>query len=406
MMDKHDKPDIIDPMLVTESTEATDPAEPIERIEPAEPIERIDPVEPIERIDPLDPMLSNEPAEPFEPAERTGFADDKSRLVPMIAFSQRRRFRARARRGDSHANSAAAAGGQLSLAARGSGRPRIGRPADLAGLPVMAISIAALEAAAADGWRGTEEAALGGWLLRAADGFTGRANSALAVGDPGLPLAAAIGKVSEWYQARGLPAMIAVAYPLGRPRDSEVDRLLEDRGWLVRPAPATVMTAAAGAIARTAGAIPRPAGIARPAGAIARTAGGLPVSMDGKPDDNWLALYHYRGQQPPPVVRRLLMSAPWQAFGSVREAGQTLAVGRVAVAGDWAGLTAVEVHPGHRRRGLATAITAALAAEAAARGVTGIYLQVEDSNAAARALYHRVGFTDHHGYHYRIAPAA
>lgn len=250
----------------------------------------------------------------------------------------------------------------------------------------MAISIAALEAAAAGGWRGTEEAALGGWLLRAAEGFTGRANSALAVGDPGLPLAAAVDQVCEWYQARGLPAMIAVAYPLGRPQDTEVDRLLQGRGWLVRPAPATVMTAAASL--------------------ISGPAGELPVSMDGKPDDDWLALYHYRGQQPPPIVRRLLMSAPWQAFGSVREAGQTLAIGRVAVAGDWAGLTAVEVHPGRRRRGLATAITAALAAEAAARGVTGIYLQVEDSNAAARALYHRAGFTDHHGYHYRIAPGA
>jgi ribosomal protein S18 acetylase RimI-like enzyme len=117
-----------------------------------------------------------------------------------------------------------------------------------------------------------------------------------------------------------------------------------------------------------------------------------------------VALYHYRGQQPPPIVRRLLMSAPWQAFGSVRAAGQTIAVGRVAVAGEWAGLTAVEVHPDHRRRGLATAITAVLAAAAAARGVTGIYLQVEDGNLPARGLYRRAGFTSHHGYHYRIAP--
>ena len=126
--------------------------------------------------------------------------------------------------------------------------------------------------------------------------------------------------------------------------------------------------------------------------------------MASDPDDDWLALYHYRGQPPPPVVRRLLMSAPWQAFGSVRRAGQVLAIGRVAVAAGWAGLTAVEVHPEHRRGGLATAVTAALAAAAAARGVAGVYLQVEDGNAAARGLYHRAGFTDHHGYHYRIAP--
>jgi GNAT superfamily N-acetyltransferase len=246
------------------------------------------------------------------------------------------------------------------------------------------ISIPALEAAAAGGWRPAEEAALGGWLLRAAGGFTGRANSALAVGDPGLPLAAAIEKVRAWYQARSLPPMIATAFPLGRPQENGADRFLEERGWSIRPGPATVMTAAPGAIARLAGAIR--------------------VDMSGQPDDGWLALYHYRGQPLPPIAGRLLMSAPWQAFASVRTASQTVAIGRVAVAAEWAGLTAVEVHREHRRRGLATAITAALATAAAARGVTGIYLQVEDGNAAARALYRRAGFADHHGYHYRVAP--
>ena len=56
----------------------------------------------------------------------------------------------------------------------------------------MPVTIAELEAVAAQGWRAPEEAPLGGWLLRAAEGFTGRANSALAVGDPGLPLADAL----------------------------------------------------------------------------------------------------------------------------------------------------------------------------------------------------------------------
>jgi ribosomal protein S18 acetylase RimI-like enzyme len=51
------------------------------------------------------------------------------------------------------------------------------------------------------------------------------------------------------------------------------------------------------------------------------------------------------------------------------------AIGRVAAAGGWAGLTAIEVHPGHRRRGLGLAITAALTAAAAPRGVIGFYLQ-------------------------------
>ena len=255
----------------------------------------------------------------------------------------------------------------------------------------MTVLIGELERAAARGWRAPEEAALGRWLLRAADGFTGRANSALAVGDPGLPLAAAVTEVCRWYRTRGLPPMVAVPYPLGRPRSGAIDRFLGDElGWPVRPGAATVMTADPGQVA----------------GQAAAAGAGAGVDVDAEPDEDWLALYRSRGRRPPPVSRRLLMSAPWQAFASVREAGDTFAIGRVAVAGNWAGLTAVEVHPGHRRRGLGAAVTAALAAAVAARGVSGLYLQVEDDNGAARALYRRVGFADHHGYHYRVAPAA
>jgi GNAT superfamily N-acetyltransferase len=252
----------------------------------------------------------------------------------------------------------------------------------------VTISIGDLERAAAAGWRAPEEAALGDWLLRAAGGFTGRANSALAVGDPGLALAAAITQVSRWYRARGLPPMVAISYSLGQPRSSAVDRFLGDElGWPVRPGAATVMTADPGEVA----------GRAAPAAAG--------VDVDAEPDEAWLTLYRFRGRRPPPVSRRLLMSAPWQAFGSVRVADATVAIGRVAVAGNWAGLTAVEVHPRHRRRGLGGAVTAALAAAAVARGAGGLYLQVEDDNGAARALYRRAGFADHHGYHYRVAPA-
>lgn len=251
----------------------------------------------------------------------------------------------------------------------------------------MAISISDLEDIAAGGWRGTEEDRLGGWRLRAAGGFTGRANSALAVGDPGLPLPAAAAAVHGWYAARDLPAMISVPYPCGRPEDTGVDRFLAGAGWTVRSGAATVMTAPTMAIAR----------IAPP--------DQVPVSFAAEPDDAWLARYHYRGLPDlPPGARQVLRSAPWQAFAAIRDGGATLAIGRVAVTQGWAGLTAIEVDPAHRRRGLAQVLTAALAAQAGAQGAHRLYLQVEDGNAPARALYHRLGFTDHHGYHYRVAP--
>jgi N-acetylglutamate synthase len=260
----------------------------------------------------------------------------------------------------------------------------------------MTVSIDELEVAAADGWRAPEEAALGGWRLRAAGGFTGRANSALASGDPGMPLAEAADEVCRWYRARGLPPRIAIAFPAGAPQDSAVDRFLAARGWAADHG-AVVMTAAPHTVTATAA----EAGMNR----VDLDRVDLDrVDLDPEPDEGWLALYRYRGGKPPPVSRRLLISAPWQAFGSVREDGRTIAIGRVAAARGWAGLTAIEVDPAHRRRGLGGAITGALVAAAARRGVTGIYLQVAGDNDAARSLYRRAGFVDHHEYHYRVAP--
>jgi GNAT superfamily N-acetyltransferase len=272
----------------------------------------------------------------------------------------------------------------------------------------VAISIPDLEQRAALGWRAPEEERLGDWLLRAADGFTGRANSALATGHPGCPLDHAARSVRDWYQARGLPAMIAISYPAGRPQAVPLDGFLAGLGWGVRPGTATVMTAQAGQVAGA-------ARTGRAGGVLAGRAGGSPgpgpaempihVEMAPEPSEEWLALYHYRGQPSlPPIARQVLTSAPWQAFASVRAGGQTIAIGRVAAAAGWAGLTAIEVAPGHRRRGLATAVTAALAAQAAAHGAGHVYLQVEDDNEPARILYRRIGFTAHHDYHYRIAP--
>jgi N-acetylglutamate synthase len=250
------------------------------------------------------------------------------------------------------------------------------------------ISIADLERVAALGWQAPERGQAGNWLLRAAGGFTGRANSALAAGGPGIPLEAAVEQARRWYAARGLPAMIAVPFPLSGPADSAVDRYLARRGWRIRPGPATVMTASPQAVASRGGAALELAELAP------------------EPDDGWLSQYHYRGRDLPGAARAVLMSAPWQAFGSIRDDGRTLAVGRVAAGGGWAGITAVEVAPGHRRRGLATAMTAALAAAAARHGAAGLYLQVEDGNEAARRMYLRAGFTCHHRYHYRVGPAS
>jgi ribosomal protein S18 acetylase RimI-like enzyme len=128
------------------------------------------------------------------------------------------------------------------------------------------------------------------------------------------------------------------------------------------------------------------------------------VRFAAEPDAAFLGLYRYRGQDLPPIARTLMMSAPWQAFGTISRDGRTVACGRISVAGDLGVLTAVEVDPSSQRQGLGTAITAGLAAAAAGQGARRILLQVETTNAAARALYLRCGFRDSHRYHYMLSP--
>jgi N-acetylglutamate synthase len=251
-------------------------------------------------------------------------------------------------------------------------------------------TITELERMAAAHWRGTEEEWLGDWLLRAAGGFTGRANSALPLGDPGLPLEAALAAVTRWYQARALPPMIAVPTPIaaGFPAPG-LDRELSRRGWGARPGPAFVMLAD----------LPLPA-------SAAEFPAGRDIQVSREPDDAWAATYHYRGQDYlPPVARQVLTSADEQSFVSIRDGETVLAIARLSVVGGWAGLTAVEVHPGHRRQGLGVAVTAAAAQEAARRGASRLFLQVEVDNAPAQALYAGLGFRVSHRYHYRVAPA-
>jgi N-acetylglutamate synthase len=269
-------------------------------------------------------------------------------------------------------------------------------------MPARDAAIADLELAAAGHWRGTQEERLGDWLLRAADGFTGRANSALAVGDPGLPLPDALAAVTSWYRARGLPPMIAVPMALGgepsppRRQGHDLDHFLAQRDWATRPGPAFVMIAGAGAA-------PGPLQLSLEAALPAGTA----LRVDAEPDDAWLAMYHYRGRELPAIARTLLLSAPWQGFASIRdEAGSPLAIARLSVGGGWAGITAVEVTAARRRRGLGTLITRAVCDQAARRGARQVFLQVETDNSAAQAMYGRCGFRYSHRYHYRIAPAA
>ncbi len=133
------------------------------------------------------------------------------------------------------------------------------------------------------------------------------------------------------------------------------------------------------------------------------------VEVADAPTEAWLAAYHYRGGALPPVAIEVLHTGDRPAFAAVVEPAAdgpaVVAIARSALDEGWLGVTAVEVDPGQRRRGLATHLLRGLLEHGRASGAHSAYLQVDDTNTVAHALYGRVGFTVHHTYRYFSAPA-
>jgi ribosomal protein S18 acetylase RimI-like enzyme len=78
-----------------------------------------------------------------------------------------------------------------------------------------------------------------------------------------------------------------------------------------------------------------------------------------------------------------------------------VAVGIAVEADGLVGLFCLAVDPARRRAGLGTALVRSLLA---ASGASVAYLQVEENNAPAVALYTRLGFAEAYRYCHRIAP--
>ncbi|MHB1473009.1 MAG: GNAT family N-acetyltransferase [Dermatophilaceae bacterium] len=260
------------------------------------------------------------------------------------------------------------------------------------GAPHLAISMEDLERTMVAGWQPLERAELGGWLLRAAAGFTGRANSVLPLGNPGVPLPEAVGRCESWYDDRGLRHLFSLFGPAGFAADDDpLGRELLSRDY--EPFNNTVVLTAATAALPT----------------ETTHASGVHVQLDSAPSQPWWDTWAAWDARVAPadeanvaaaVARTVMTSSPDQLFASLERNGAVVGVARVAFAHAWAGVFALRVAPAHRRSGVAVQLMGALADASRARGIPSMYLQVAQANSPARALYERLGFGVHHEYLY------
>jgi GNAT superfamily N-acetyltransferase len=234
--------------------------------------------------------------------------------------------------------------------------------------------IARLESIAARGWLPSDHAYLGDWLLRSAQGWTARANSALALGSAGRPLPEAIDEVRGWYAARGQPAWFNV--PVTRATEPLVGAL-ERTGFA--PINDTLMqvTALDGLM---------------PAAPDDRV-----VLTESLPEGFLSAIASWKTAVPPSA--RALLTAGTCRFAVVSgDTGEIVAGARGVITDGWLGLSLIWVARAARRTGLARALISSLAGWANSAGAARAYLQVASNNQAATALYAAMGFDTHHRY--------
>ncbi|TWB45381.1 GNAT family N-acetyltransferase [Nitrospirillum pindoramense] len=220
-----------------------------------------------------------------------------------------------------------------------------------------------------------------GWLLRFAQGHTGRSNSVTCLAPGVLPLAEKVDRVEAAYIREGLPPRFRITPLAPAGLAAELDR----RGYL-RQEENLVQAAA----------IPPD---------LVPTVDGLDWRVETAPAGDLLA--SYAQALPLPVgevgpMRRLLDAIAVPTLYVSAWEGDSYAASALGVADrGWLGIYKVLVAPEQRGRGLSRRLLTRLLAAGAEAGATRAYLQVGGGNHPALATYARAGFQTIYHYQYR-----
>jgi len=250
---------------------------------------------------------------------------------------------------------------------------------------VVPETITTIEEVASRAWPAQHTKQYGGWLLRATEGVTRRANSVLPLHSPvSKDLKEALQEVQQFYQKWKIPVrfqMTATSQP------AELDAFLEFAGFIIDMR-VKVLTA--------------------PLANIFLEEPEVGIVVFGSPWKDWYTAYA-RGagfDKKTMAVRQGIIDriTTEKACAAAIMGDQVVAVGMGVLDGDWLGLFSLVTEEKYRRRRIASSITQSLVSWGLSRGAKLGYLQVEMENQPAQKLYYGLGFEDGYTYWYRVTP--
>jgi len=237
--------------------------------------------------------------------------------------------------------------------------------------------IASLERATLDAVAPQVVQEIEGWLLPFDASTIGRAKSAVPLRHQGLN-ANDIDTIEARYATRGLPAAFRLCDDWAL---SALHSTLVERGY--RDNQPTLVQ-----VANTQD--------------ILQMTANIPAQVDASPQPAWAAVYTAPGFDPVDGQHRIeaLSRSHSAMYAHIKQGDRPVAAGVGAFSHGWASIHGMRTVVSQRGQGLARSILVALAQEAQQRDIKRFFLQVEEENADAIALYKKAGFQTAWRYHY------
>jgi N-acetylglutamate synthase len=225
-------------------------------------------------------------------------------------------------------------------------------------------------------WPALRTVPIDGWAIRFANGYSGRANSASALAPHAMLNGALLDRIEAMYRAESMPPQVRIT-PLV---DASASALLQARGYVIKDRAWTMI-----------------ADLSQ-----ANFIGDPVVKLLNEPNQEWLEGISSR-QEPSKRNPHHLLAIVGQikepvAFATLMQGATARGFGLSAAVDGWAEIGSVMIDEPHRGKGYGLSLMKTLLAWAKTTDATRAFLQVDITNAAALALYRKLGFEN--AYHY------